>query len=103
MVKITYTKPALEDLNSIFLYISHDSIFHAKRFIKNIEERILVLMRYPEIGRPLFPYRHPHVRQLLYKSYKIIYDFDGVQVLILVITHQRRLNSNIEALKDFYN
>jgi toxin ParE1/3/4 len=101
MVELKYTKSALEDLNSIFLYISHDSVFHAKRFTKNIENQILVLKKYPEIGKPLFSYRHPNVRQLIYKSYKIIYEFDGQQVLILVITHQSRLNSNIEALKDY--
>jgi toxin ParE1/3/4 len=77
MVNLSYSKPALEDINSIFLYISHDSIFHAKRFVKLIEEKISGLKKYPEIGRPLFPYRYPHVRQLLYKSYKIVYTFDG--------------------------
>ncbi len=101
MVKLSYTRPALTDLYNIFLYISNDSIVNARHFVRELKDRIKTLKSNPEKGRPLFPDRYPAIRQVLHKSYRIIYQFKGESVLILVITHQSRLLINIEAIKKY--
>lgn len=102
MVKVQFTKSASLDLKNIYHFIARDSKFHAKRFTNALKNRIDSLSQFPEKGRPIYLDEHPTIRQVLYKSYKIIYDFDGSRVSILVITHQSRLNINIDALKQFY-
>ena len=101
MVKLQYSKPALTDLHNIFLYISNDSVRNAKRFIHALKERIKILKAYPEIGKPVFPQRFPYIRQVLHKSYRIIYSYQTNSVIILAITHQSRLIENIDEIKKY--
>lgn len=101
MVKLIYTKPAITDLKNIFHYISIDSEFNAHHFTNQLRERVKTLKTYPEKGRPLFPDKFPGIRQVLFKSYRIIYEYTGSSVIIHVITHQSRLLSNIEAIKPY--
>jgi toxin ParE1/3/4 len=102
MVKLVYTLNASIDLNSIFLYISNDSVVNAKRFVRSIKNHIKTLKEFPEKGRPISPESFPTLRQVLFQSYKIIYTYDENKITIHVITHQSRLNINIDALKQFY-
>ncbi len=102
MVKLIYTVNASIDLNSIFLYISNDSVVNAKRFVRLLKSHVKTLKEFPEKGRKISPERFPTLRQVLYKSYKIIYTYDANKITIHVITHQSRLNINIDALKQFY-
>ena len=102
MVELLYTRPALQDLKNIFTYIANDSKLNARRFANAINEHIKTLKDHPEKGRPIFPQKFPDVREVLYKSYRIIYSFDGKQILILVITHQSRLITNIDSIKQYF-
>jgi toxin ParE1/3/4 len=102
MVKLIYTTPASIDLNSIFVYISNDSVVNARRFVRLLKNHIKSLKEFPEKGRQIAPERFPTLRQVLYKNYKIIYTYDADRITIYVITQQSRLNINIDALKQFY-
>lgn len=102
MVKLIYTTNASIDLNSIFLYISKDSFVNAKRFVRSLKDHIKTLKEFPEKGRQISSESFPTLRQVLFKTYRIIYTFDANKVIIHVITHQSRLNINIDALKQFY-
>jgi toxin ParE1/3/4 len=53
MVKLSYSKPALDDLKNIHDYISADSKAAAKRFVSLLKERIKILKKYPELGKPM--------------------------------------------------
>jgi toxin ParE1/3/4 len=101
MVKLQYSRPAITDLHNIFLYISNDSVINARRFINSLKQRIKILKVHPEMGKPVFPQRFPYIKQVLYKSYRIIYQYQDDMVTILVITHQERLIENIEAIKQY--
>ena len=102
MVKLIYTLPASIDLHNIFIYISSDSIVNAKRFIRVLKDHIKSLKQFPEKGRQISAKTFPTLRQVLYKNYKIIYTYEADKITIHVITHQSRLNMNIDALKQFY-
>ena len=56
MAEIKYSQPALKDIKEIKLFISYHSVINANRFILSIRERISILKKYPEIGRPIYPY-----------------------------------------------
>lgn len=101
MVKLQYSKPAVADLRSIFLYISNDSPANAKRFVRQLKERIKIPKSYPEIGREIFPGKFQNLRQVLHKSYRIIYQYEYFVVTIIIIHHQARLIENVAAIKKY--
>ncbi len=51
MVKIIWTEFAIEDLRSIYHYISKDSKLYADRFIEKLIERADQLENFPKSGR----------------------------------------------------
>jgi toxin ParE1/3/4 len=53
MASITWTKSALNDVNNIADFISRDSEFYAKQFVKKLIAATLKLENFPEIGKPL--------------------------------------------------
>lgn len=101
MLKIEYAKSAFADLKLIERFISRDSAYYAKSFLKQMRERILTLQDYPEHGRFLFPERFQLLRQVLFKSYRIIYYYENNKVTILTIQHQSRELGNVDSLKPF--
>ena len=101
MAALTYSRSSLKDIENIKNFISIDSVANAHRFIKIIRTRIVILKKYPEIGKPFFPEKYKNLRQLLYKSYRIIYQFSDNTVTIITVHHQSRLIENIPAIKDY--
>jgi toxin ParE1/3/4 len=101
MAIVKYTKPALQDLKNIHDYIANDSAVNAKRFIQAIKDHVTILNKYPEIGSQIFTNRYNNLRQLLHKSYRIIYYYENDIVTIITIHHQSRLIENIKVVKDF--
>jgi len=65
MVKLYYTKPALNDLKAIHQFIASDSKASAKRFISLLKEKIKILKTYPQIGRVIYPNKFNNLRQVL--------------------------------------
>ncbi len=101
MAVVKYSKPSLLDIKDIRDYISKDSSINAKRFIKSIQERVIILEKYPEIGHLVLPERFKNLRQLLHKSYRIVYHFSEDVVTIITIHHQSRLIENISVIKGY--
>lgn len=101
MAEIKYSKPSLKDIEEIKDFISHDSVANANRFLLSIRERINILKNYPEIGRPILTDRFKNIRQLLHKSYRIIYHFQDDKITIITVHHQSRLTENITTIKEY--
>ena len=101
MVALKYSGPSLKDLEAIKNFIAADSVASANRFIRIIRIRITILKKYPEIGKPVFPEKYNNLRQLLYGSYRIIYQYSGSQIIIITVHHQSRLAENIPYIKDY--
>jgi plasmid stabilization system protein ParE len=45
MAKIVWTEFATEDLQNIYDYIAHDSVFYAERFIDQLIARVDIFIR----------------------------------------------------------
>ena len=101
MVALRYSHTSLTDLKAIHDFIAKDSVANAKRFINDLRQHITVLKQYPEFGFPTYPERYKNLRQVLYKSYRIIYLFDEDVIYIITICHQQRLPENIPVLTQF--
>ena len=86
MVNIKLELDAKEDLEQIQEYISRDSIYYANKTIEGIIEKTKYLLMFPYMGRKIPEFDNVNLRELIYKSYRILY----------------KVNSNIYILKVFH-
>ena len=93
-MKIITEKYAQQELIQIKWYISQDSEFYANRTVNEINKRIDNLLLFPEMGKVINEKRD--IRQIIYKSYKILYKFNSENIYILHIIHHSRDISNLK-------
>ncbi len=86
MANIKIELDAKENLKEIRDYISKDSIYYANKTVNEIINKTEYLLMFPYMGRKIPEYNNVNLRELIYKSYRIIY----------------RVNSNIDILKVFH-
>ena len=90
MRKLIWTEPSLSDLQAIFDYISKDSEYYASIFISEIIESAEKLIDFPKMGRIVPEYQQNDIREILVQSYRVIYQLEQNQILILTVIHGRR-------------
>lgn len=93
-MKIITKVDAKKDLLQIEWYIEQDSKFYANKTVNEINKRIKNLLLFPEMGRVID--KDENIRQIIYKSYKILYKFDSENIYILHIIHHSRNISNLK-------
>lgn len=93
-MKIITEKHAQQELIQIKWYIAQDSEFYANKTVNEINKRIENLLFFPEMGKVINEKRN--IRQIIYKSYKILYEFDSENIYILHIIHHSRDISNLK-------
>ncbi len=65
MAKITWTDQALEDLDSICLFIARDSLHYAKLFAIRTFEAAECLELFPELGRVVLEVNREDIREII--------------------------------------
>lgn len=93
-MKIITEKHAQQELIQIKWYIAQDLEFYANKTVNEINKRIENLLFFPEMGKVINEKRN--IRQIIYKSYKILYKFDSENIYILHIIHHSRDISNLK-------
>ncbi len=93
-MKIITEKHAQQELIQIKWYIAQDSEFYANKTVNEINKRIENLLFFPEMGKVINEKRN--IRQIIYKTYKILYKFDSENIYILHIIHHSRDISNLK-------
>jgi len=86
-MKIVLSNEAIDDTNSIYKYISRDSIKYARKTIEDIRIKIRILKEQPYIGRKVPEFDDEYLRELLYKSYRIIYEIEEDTINIKTVLH----------------
>ena len=94
MKQIEYEQEAREDITNIREYISRNSIYYANKTVKEIIEKIKYLSMFPYMGRKIPEYNNTNLREIIYKSYRILYKVN-FNIYVLNIFHHSRdiLNS----------
>ena len=98
MVQINWTLLSVNDLKSIYDYISKDSVKYAKIQVVKIRARTSILKTYPLSGKIVPEYDDEKYRELIEGNYRIIYKIiDQTRIDILTIHHSTRdlTNRNI--------
>ena len=87
MGKIRWTEKSSTHLMAIHDYIAKDSKTYATRFIKSLIKASSKLEIIPRCGRIMPEFEIYGFREVIYKSYRIIYriiDYDNVEILAVV-------------------
>ena len=91
MVKVRWSKDSIEALKEICLYIAQDSVYYAKMFNDRVFEMVEHLEIFPDMGRHVPESDVENVREIIYKSYRIIYQKKNDYLEIITIIHGSRL------------
>jgi len=89
-VVIIWSIPARKDLQLIHQYIAHDSKLYAKHVIRDITNKVEVLLELPRIGKMVAEIGEENVREISIYSYRIMYELIGEVIYIHGIIHKRR-------------
>jgi toxin ParE1/3/4 len=82
--RVRLTHDALDDIDSIWLYIARDSERAADKFIAGVQDCLKQLARFPRLGRSRDELL-PGVRSLVYYHHLIFYTIDGQTITVLRI------------------
>ena len=88
--KVEWTDPAWDDLAAIAEYIARDSEYYAAAFVQEIKEAAASLAEFAERGQIVPEFADPSIRELLVKSYRLVYRVLEKRVVILTLIHGAR-------------
>ncbi len=88
--KLVWSEPAVEDIQSIFDFISKDSEYYARSFTGEIIDQAERLSDFPNIGRMVPEYMKSDIRELIFRNYRIIYRLEDEGIIILTVIHGKR-------------
>jgi len=88
--KVAWTVPAWEDLEVAADYIARDSEFYAASFVQEVRDAAESLSEFAERGQTVPEFADDSIRELLVKSYRIVYKITDEQVFILAFIHGSR-------------
>ena len=94
MVELSWHRDAKIDLIQIYYYIYKNSVYYSIKTINDIVDLVNNLERLPYMGRKVPEYDIYNIRELIYKSYRIIYEVQPNKIIIHRIWHSARNLSN---------
>ena len=89
--RVTWSRRALQDLESIAAYIAADSLAYATIFVRKIVNQTRVLASFPRVGRKVPEFDREDTRELIVQSYRVIYRIEGDEVVVATVIHGRRI------------
>ncbi len=88
--KIIWTDSAWDDLGETFNYISKDSLFYAKAFIKEIKKTARTLSLFPERGRTVPQLNNDSIKEIFIRNYRLVYKITTKNIYILGFIHEAK-------------
>jgi toxin ParE1/3/4 len=74
--KLIWSPISRDDLHNIVRFISRDSPARAQAFALRLIARSDMLQEQPEMGRVVPEYRLTHIREIIFRPYRIVYRVD---------------------------
>jgi plasmid stabilization system protein ParE len=91
MSNVKWTQTALNDLSDIQDYIARDSVHYANKFLDDAFKAVGRLELFPEIGRIVPERNNPNFREIIFGSYRIMYEIINGECYIITMIHGKRL------------
>ena len=90
MKKLFWSEPALDDLQNLFDYIANDSEHYASLFVNGLIDCAERLIDFPQLGRVVPEYKRKDIREILFETYRIIYQLEKDRITIVTVIHGKR-------------
>ncbi len=100
MVNINIEIEAKADLKQIQEYISKDSIYYANKTINEIINKTEYLLMFPYMGRKIPEFDNTNFRELIYKSYRILYKVNSNIYVLNVFHHSRDFLNSVNIINN---
>ena len=95
MSRLTWSPPALLDVQRVYRFLAAKDVDSAKRAVKAIRSGVKVIGQHPEIGRPADD-MDPEYREWLIdfgnSGYIALYRFDAQTAVIVAVRHQKEVD-----------
>ena len=92
MPRLIWTEAALRDVARLHRFLAPKNRDAARRAVRTIRQGVRLLVRYPEIGRPVEE-MPPEFRERVIPfgdgGYVVLYRYDGELIALLAIRHAR--------------
>ena len=87
MAQITWSRRALDDLQSVFEFVSKDSDRYAERLVDALVERTEILTQQPYVGRMVPEWEDEAIRELIEGNYRIFYNVTETKDIFILRVH----------------
>lgn len=89
-MRVVWSAQALRDLENIRDYIAQDSPTYARSFVGRLLQTTRHLPQFPLSGRAMPEANDPDIREVIYRSYRLVYRVRRDTVEIVMVTHGSR-------------
>lgn len=86
-MNVHWTNTAVDHLLSIYEYVAQDSEVYADRLMDQLTRRSQQIGTFPRSGRQVPEYNAPDLREVIERSYRIIYRIKEEQIDVLAVVH----------------
>lgn len=86
-MKVLWTEPALNQLESIHQYISQTSIDYANRMVDRLTRRSQQIGEFPLSGRVVPDFKSDRIREIIERPYRIVYQVLPDRIEVLAVLH----------------
>ena len=90
MAEVTWTEPALTDLDAIGDYIALDNFEAARKLVRRVFQKVALLERNPSMGQIPKELRNTPYRRLIIGPVYVYYRIDGVRVIVIHVVRAER-------------
>lgn len=90
-MRITWSSRAKKGVSEYGEYIAQDNPDDASDWIEEILDVVERLKDFPEKGRKVPEVRRTDIREIYFKSHRIVYRIELKRIVILTVRHIRRL------------
>ena len=91
-MKISVSASAFEDLENIISYYNEQGASDiSNNFTKAIIEHIQVLSNHPDLGRVVPEFEQEHIREIIHKPFRVIYQRNTNSIEIIRVWRGARL------------
>lgn len=88
MVKITWSKQAIEDIYRVQAYYSSFSEKFSENLVDQIFEKEILIIAHPEIGRIVPELNNKNIREIIFRNFRIIYVIYDLQRILILTVHE---------------
>ena len=89
-MKIIWSPLAIDRAAEAARFIAADDLSAAARWVDGLFQAVSKLERHPVIGKAVPELNRPSIRQIFYRSHRVIYRIGASAIDILTVRHTRR-------------